>query len=674
MRPPCRSTLRTPLLLALLVSTARGQTQEDDSPIAAALERANATLDEIAAVPTARRNYQNTVLAMDDVQARVFMEARMTGFLAQVSTDPDERARGDRAALHLSNWYSELYKREDLYRALVDFEATEPELGGGEGERFLGRLLRDYRRSGMELPAADRARLLAIDRELTELGIQFRSNIDEDESVLLLTPEECAGVPQAFLDSLPVAAGLYVARLSGPVAGYFFGDCEVQATRRKMSIAYSRRGGRRNVDVLEKMLRLRSEQAHLLGYPHIADYVTETRMAQSAAAVWAFYDDLRPKLRKKALQDLAEFQDAKRTHTKDPEAVLEAWDFSFYRNWLMKEKYAVDTKVVRDYFPLDQVTKGLFSVTQELFGLRYVEITERARAAGRTLWHEDVKLFEVWDRETQELLGEFYTDLHPRPGKYTHAAQFPLVLRKRWSDGELTRPLVALVTNFTKPTAEQPSLLSHREVQTYFHEFGHCLHTILSEGDLAEFSGTAVARDFVEAPSQMLENWVWDAEVLARFARHHETGEPLSEEILAGMIAAKNLGSGLSTEGQVFLGLLDMTYHTDEDGELDTTAVRREVYGETRLFPAIDNIFGQASFGHLVGYHAGYYGYLWSLVYAQDMFSRFEAEGIMNPVTAREYRELILARGGTVDALDMVREFLGREPNSKAFLKHLGLE
>ncbi len=199
------------------------------------------------------------------------------------------------------------------------------------------------------------------------------------------------------------------------------------------------------------------------------------------------------------------------------------------------------------------------------------------------MWHEDVKLFEVWDTETEELLGEFYTDLHPRPGKYTHAAQFPLVLRKRWSDGKLTRPLVALVTNFTKPTAEQPSLLSHGEVETYFHEFGHCLHTILSQGDLAEFSGTAVARDFVEAPSQMLENWVWDADVLARFAEHYETGERLSEEILAGMIAAKNLGSGLSTEGQVFLGMLDMTYHTDEDGELDTTAVRREVYEETNV-------------------------------------------------------------------------------------------
>jgi len=674
MRTLCRSALLPVLSLALLATTALAQAPEDASPIADALARANATLDEIAGVPTARRNYENTVLAMDDVQARVFMEARMAGFLAQVSTDPDERARGDRAAADLSNWYSELYKREDLYQALVAFEATEPELGGGEGERFLGRLLRDYRRSGMELPATDRARLLEIDRELTDLGIKFRSNIDEDESVLLLTPEECVGVPQAFLDSLPVAAGLYVAQLSGPVAGYFFGYCEVPTTRHKMSIAYSRRGGQRNVDVLEKMLGLRSEQAHLLGYAHIADYVTETRMAQNAATVWAFYDDLRPKLRKKALQDLAEFQEAKRTHTGDSDAEFAAWDFSFYRNWLMKEKYAVDTKLVREYFSLGQVTKGLFEVTQELFGLRFVEITERAREEGRTFWHEDVKLFEVWDSETQELLGEFYTDLHPRPGKYTHAAQFPLVLRKRWSDGKLTRPLVALVTNFTKPTAEQPSLLSHGEVETYFHEFGHCLHTILSQGDLAEFSGTAVARDFVEAPSQMLENWVWDADVLARFAKHYETGEPLSDEILAGMIAAKNLGSGLSTEGQVFLGMLDMTYHTDEDGELDTTAVRREVYSETRLFPAIENIHGQASFGHLVGYHAGYYGYLWSLVYAQDMFSRFEQEGIMNPVTAREYRNLILSRGGTVDELDMVKQFLGREPNSDAFLRHLGLE
>ena len=646
--------------------------QDEPSPIAAQVEAAAAALQAIVDVPDGERTYENTLLAVDDVQARMFVDTRMTGFMAQVSTDPAERALGRRVSAEVSNWFDELYQREDVYRALVAYDARGPDLEGA-ARRYLDVLLRDYRRAGMDLAPEQREELLAIERQLTELGIEFNRNISEDESYVVLTPEECVGVPERILGELPRSAELHVVELRGPAPFAFFDYCEVEATRRKLSVGYGRRGGRRNVDVLERMIRLRAQKARLLGYRDIASYVTETRMAKDPATVWAFYDELRPKLRRKALQDFAELQGAKRVHLRDSEATLNAWDTGFYQDWLLREKYAVDTQLVREYLPLEAVIEGLFGVAQELFGLRFVEVTERARAAGRPLWHADVKLYEVREGSSRELLGEFYTDLHPRPGKYSHAAQFPLRVRKRWADGSLTRPLVALVTNFTRPTADAPALLSHDEVETFFHEFGHCLHSILSEVDLYEFSGAAVARDFVEAPSQMLENWMWDPEVLGRFARHYETGEPLPEEVIEGMIAARNLGSGLSTEAQVFLGVMDMTYHTDADGELDTTAVRREVYRETRLFPPVENVWGQASFGHLVGYEAGYYGYLWSLVYAQDMFSRFEADGIMNPELARDYRQKVLARGGTADALELVRDFLGREPSSDAFMRHLGL-
>ena len=643
---------------------------QDDSPIAAAIAAADAAVAEIVNRPASERTFANTVQALDDVQTRFFIDARMPGFMAQVSTDPEVREIGRRASADLGNWYDRLYKREDVFAVLKDMEArgVAPD---GEGARYLEKLLRDYRRSGMDLPTADRARLAEIDEELNELGIEFQQNINDDESRLFFTLEECAGVPQEHLDSLPRAGDLVVVRLISSVARPFWEQCEVEDTRAKISTSFAFRAGEKNVAVLERMLRLRAEKAHLLGYADIAEYETEVKMAEDPDTVWGFYEELRPKLRVKALADFEEFQGAKREHTGDPTAVLESWDFSFYKAWLMRERYAVDTQKVREYFPVEQVTQGIFDVTQDLFGLRFEEVTEEARAQRRT-WHEDVHLYEVYDRDTDELLGSFFTDLHPREGKYTHAAQFPLEPRKRWVDGSLNRPIVALVCNFSKPTADRPALLSHSEVRTFFHEFGHCLHSILTEAEYAEFSGTSVARDFVEAPSQMLENWIWDAGVLGRFARHYETGEPLPDEVLDGLVAARNLGSGLSTEGQVFLGMLDFTYHTDPDGELDTTAVRKDVYAETRLFTPIE-VPGQASFGHLVGYNAGYYGYLWSLVYAADMFSRFEAEGIMNPATAREYREKVLAKGGTADALDLVRDFLGREPSSDAFLRQLGL-
>lgn len=642
--------------------------------VEAKLADATAAIDAIVARPVGEQTFENSVLAIDDAQAHAFMDTRMTSFLANVSTDAAVRERGREASAAVSNWFNELYKRKDLYEVLEGFEPMLDSLEGSH-RHYLEVLLRDYRRNGMDLSYEDSSRLLEIDRELNELGIAFRQAIDEDETIAFFTNEECRGVPESFLASLPRSAGMIQVELKGAATSYFFGYCDVPETRQRLSMLYGRRGGRKNVDRLERMIALRAEKARLLEYATFADYRVETRMAQSAENVAAFYADLQPKLRRKALADLEEFNAAKREHTGDADATLDAWDFSFYRNWLLREKYAVDTQLVRQYFSLDSVTEGMFGVYQDLFGIRFTEITDDARAAGTpVIWHEDVRLFQVHDAGTEELLGEFYIDLHPRPGKYSHAAQFPLLIRKRWRDGSLTLPRVALVCNFTKPTATEPSLLSHGEVETYFHEFGHCLHSILTEVEMYEFAGTAVARDFVEAPSQMLENWIWDADILGRFARHYETGEPLPSDVLDSMVAAKNLGSGLSAEGQVYLGMMDFMFHTDPDGEVDTTAVREDVYARTRLFPVTENLHGQASFGHLVGYEAGYYGYLWSLVYAADMFSRFESEGIMNPETARDYRRKVLARGGTVPALQMVTEFLGREPNADAFLRELGLD
>ncbi len=648
--------------------------QEDPSPIAAQIEAANATIDAIVSRPAADRTFENSVRAVDDIQGHAFMDSRMTAFLGQVSPDTSVRATGRRASTDLSNWFGELYKRRDLFLVLESFEPTLSSLSGAD-RHYLEVLLRDYRRNGMGLTQEERDQVLAVDREINELGVAFRTAINDDETMGFFTAEQSRGVPQDFLDSLPQSGGMYHVPVRGGAPGYYFDYCEVESTRQTLSLLYGIRGGTQNVDRLERLLSLRAKKAAMLGYSSTAEYEVQNRMTGRPEVVMAFYDELRPKLRRKALQDLEEFTAAKREHTGDADAKLNAWDFSFYHDWLLRERYAVDSQLVRQYFPFEAVTEGMFGVYQDLFGVRFTETTDRAREAGTPmLWHEDVQLFEVHDQETGELLGEFYIDLFPRPGKYSHAAQFPLRVRKRWLDGTLTLPRVALVCNFTKPTEVAPSLLTHDEVETYFHEFGHCLHSILTEVEYYEFTGTSVARDFVEAPSQMLENWIWDAEVLGRFARHYETGEALPAKILEGLVAAKNLGSGMRTEGQVYLGMMDFTFHSDPDGDVDTTAVREEIYAKTRVFPVTRNLHSQGSFGHLVGYQAGYYGYLWSAVYAQDMFSRFEEEGIMNRETAREYRKKVLARGGTVPALDLIKDFLGREPNADAFLRHLGLD
>jgi thimet oligopeptidase len=401
-------------------------------------------------------------------------------------------------------------------------------------------------------------------------------------------------------------------------------------------------------------------------------------MSKNAETVVEFYEKLRPLVRKKAKLDHAEYLAAKRADTGNPNAKFEPWDSSFYKNRLMKEKYAVDAQRVQEYFPLDRCIDGLFSITQSLYGIEYRDVTDRARAAGRPLWHDDVMLYEVWDTATGDMLGEFYLDLHPRDNKYGHAAQWGLAQHKTWSDGRTTKPLAALVCNFTKPTQSKPSLLTHDEVETFFHEFGHCLHTILSEANYWEFAGTSVERDFVEAPSQMFENWVWSPDVLRTFARHYETGEPFPDELLDGMIKAKNLGSGMLAERQFYYGFYDLSCHLDPSGGVDTTQLAMDLWDPAKenieLYDPVDETYFQAAFGHLVGYQAGYYGYQWSLVYACDMFQRFKELGMLSPSAGRYYRDRILARGGTADGLDLVKDYLGREPDMSSYLKHLGLE
>ena len=655
-------------LLALFSSAAPAPWQEpSDSPIAVA----DAAIAKLVAIPASERTVANTLVAIDDAFAQLFEDARFEGFLSNVSTDPEERARGRDSQREFSNWIDRLGKNEEVFRAVSELAARNQAMTE-EQQRLFDDTMRDYKRAGLDLPDEKRARLAEIDEELNGLGSDFRQNIADDETVVFYTKDELKGVPESFIATLKRVGELYIVSMKGASISTILGYCEVEMSRHKMGAAAGRRGGRRNVTILESLLKLRHERATILGYRNTAEYVLEAKMAKTPETVIAFYDDLRPKVRAKAAADFAEYEAAKRQHTGDPDAKLGAIDVSFYTNWLKREKYAVDTRTLREYFSMDSVTEGMFGVYQDLFGITFNEITEEARGT-RPMWHEDVRLFEVIDNGSNELLGEFYLDLFPREGKFSRAAQFPLRLRKVWADGRISTPLVALVCNFTEPSADLPSLLSHREVTIYFHEFGHCLHSILTEVGLATLAGTNVPRDFVEAPSQMLENWTWQPEILERFAKHYKTGEPLPREIIEGMIAAKNLGAGFNNEGQVYLGLMDMRFHMDDDGIVDTTQVCEDTYRDARMFEPVDNLVRQASFGHLVGYEAGYYGYLWSAVYAQDMWSRFEASP-MDPAVAAEYRRQVLAKGGTRDALDLVRGFLGREPNGAAFLKHLGLD
>lgn len=637
-----------------------------------AIKKAEASIEQIVAIPDKDRNFDNTVGAIDDLFAQLRLDTEFTQFMAYVSPDAETREKGEAAEEQIRNWSIGISQREDLYQAVKAYADSHPPLKG-EQKRLLTESLREYRRAGMELDPESREKLKEIKVELNKLSMEFDKNIREDETRVPLTAEELVGLPDGWLETQPSSNGLYLVGMDYPSFLPIMDYCENETTRQKVWTIFKRRGGEQNVRLLEKILKLRAEAASMLGYDNAADFEIEVRMAKNSKTVLEFYEKLRPLVRKKAKLDFEEFTEAKRQFTGDPDAVLYPWDQSFYEKRLLKDKYAVDSEKVREYFPMDRVTEGLFSITQSLYGVTYKEVTDEAAERGYPLWHEDVKLYEVTDNETGELLGEFFLDLHPRPNKYGHAAQFGLYPRKRWADGSVQKPVVALVCNFTKPTDDKPSLLTHDEVETYFHEFGHCLHSILTRANYADQSGTSVARDFVEAPSQMFEHWVWNADVLNQFAKHYETGEDFPVDLLEGMISAKNLGSGMKAEHQIYYGMCDLTYHLAEGGDVDTTQVGLDLFGEIELYEPIPETRFQSAFGHLMGYQAGYYGYLWSLVYAEDMFQRFKERGMLNPEAGRYYRDHILARGDTIEAMEMVKEYLGREPKMEPFLDHLGL-
>ncbi len=654
------------LATAALTPSVPQTPQELTQRFGAAMQEANERIAAIIAVPDSQRTFDNTVLAMDDINAHFDRDGNLLAFMGYVHPDPAMRdaARGCEEAW--TNWYIDLGKNETLYTSIKSYADTNPSLTG-EDARLLRFILRDYRRAGMDLSADQRAELTDVEKRLNELSIEFDQNILDDATTLLLTEEELEGMPEDYIAGLNKTGDLYSLGMDYPTSIPILEHSPNEQTREKMWLSRRRRA-KANVDVLEKILKLRARQAQILGYDHASDFENEIRMSRNAAAVERFYATLRPLLASKAEKDLALLTAAKRECTDDPNAKLRPWDFGYWKERVRKRDYDVDSNVVKEYFPFATVRDGIFEITQNLYGIDYRPIKAPADAP---LWHEDVEYFEVVDRASGVVLGEFTMDMYPREGKYGHAAQWGIVPRKVWPDGSVQRPVAALVCNFPKPTEDRPSLLTHDQAKTFFHEFGHCLHTLLTETDTTRFAGTRVERDFVEAPSQMLESWVWSAETLPLMSGHYETGEPLPTDMLERMIAAKSLCKGMLDQGQVWLGSIDQAYHTSPDGDVDTTQVGLDMVEQCTLLEAVPNTWFQAAFGHLTGYQGGYYGYLWSKVFAEDMAERFKELGMLNPEAGAWYRDTVLSRGGSADASDMLHDYLGREPKLDAYIRSL---
>lgn len=626
------------------------------------IRRKKRTYAEIRAIPASKRTFENTVYALEASGDRASDETNRISLLKQVSTDPKVRVAASKALERLHKKLIEIEFDPRMYTALKEYAKKNKKLAGPEKLLFED-MMKGYARMGFDLPRPKQARLKENLKQLGKLSLAFDRNLNEYQDHILITETELDGLPQTYRVNLARVGDKYKVTLAYPDVYPFMAGAHNEKRRRELLEKFVRRGGAANVSLLRKMFRLRAENARLLGYKTHADFQTELRMAKSAAAVKKFIDDLERRTRRRVAQDRAMLITDKRQRTGNPRATVGPHDIAYLFKQIWKERFNIDSDIVKEYFPFEHVKKATLETYQELLGVTF------KRRSDLPLWHPDAQMFDVYDTR-DGYLSSFILDLFPREGKYGHACASELTFGRQ--EGRAYRaPLAAMLANFPKPSPENPSLMSHGEVETFFHEFGHIMHFVLTKARYSAQSGFNTALDFAEAPSQMLENWTWNSVMLKRLSRHYKTGHPLPRDLIKRIIGARLFGEAWGVRGQLVLALLDLIIHTKGVG--NPVALYAKL---SRKLLSIDPPHRQlyiAGFGHIAhGYDAAYYGYLWSRVYAEDMFGRFAKEGILNPKTGRDYRRQILEKGSSEKEISLVQNFLGRKPNNKAFLKSIG--
>lgn len=626
-------------------------------------------ISAVSGVDSAKRTFANTMLVIDDIFN--ILQKQQSVYELLVNTHPDKKIRdltGDKYE-KFTSLIDGLYLNEHLYRSVREYSAgTEAKSLTGERKFYLDKLTRDFLRNGMRLSKTDRDKLKTLNQEINELGVQFLKNISTNKDKVFVTSADVPGLSEEFLKPFRKGKDSILFDLSTPTYTMVMSQCKKTETRKKMYVAKMNVGGVANEEVLSKILTKRTEKAQLLGYKTYSEYATGDIMAGTPARVWDFEKKLAADLRPKAQADLDKLLALKAAETGNEEAVLYPYEALYYQTRLLEKDFNVDPEKVKEYFPMQACIDGIFSVYQKIYDVSFVQ------DKNPSTWYKEVVAYAVHDNKTKEQIGYFYLDLYPRADKYNHFGCFSLTGSKTFVSGSKQLKTAALVCNFPLATPEKPSLLPHSMVTTFFHEFGHLMHVILSETELATFAGTNVAIDFVEAPSQIMENWAWQKDVLSQFAKHYKTGEVIPSDLVDRMISARTANSGLNTLQQVYYGTLD--FQLNDNPPLDAKGIYElsgKLQNEITLYPWVEGTHFAAGFGHLNGYGSKYYGYQWSLVYACDMFSEFEKKGALSPEMGERYRKEVLSKGGSNDALKLVSNFLGREPDNKAYLKYLGL-
>lgn len=655
--------------------------------IGEALERAQAAIDAIAARPAAEATYANTFLALENATEELTQAWGKVTHLQSVADSPELRAAHNAVLPKVSAFFARIPLNAELWQRLkAAAQTSEAKALTGVHRRFVDETMAEFRQAGADVAPEQRARLEVLQTELSQLTQRYSENVldatnawqlvVEDEARLAGLPEHAKAAARRSAESKGLAGWRFT--LHQPSQEPFMVYLHDAALRREMwtaAVGVGASGAQDNTALIARVLALRAEKAALLGKAHFADLVLERRMAKDGARALAFLEDLRERARGAFDRECRELEEFKAAETKQPRARLAPWELAYWSEKLRRSRYDFDEEWLRPFFPMDQVIAGLFELCQRVFGLR---IQERPAGDGET-WHPEVKFYDVRDRDGRQV-GSFYADWHPRESKRGGAWMNYLITGGPRADGTRAPHLGLICGNLTPPSPGKPALLTHREVETIFHEFGHLLHHLLGEVEIKSLNGVNVAWDFVELPSQMMENWCWERESLDLFARHHETGATIPAELFAKMTAARTFRAATATMRQLSLAKMDLLMHTR------TAEFASEADVEPRLRAAIEECLVPTEppgptivkrFTHIfsdpVGYAAGYYSYKWAEVLDADAFTRFKREGIFNAETGAAFVRHILSRGNSADPAELYRAFMGRDPDLGALLQRCGL-
>ena len=621
------------------------------------IAKARAAIAKLKAVK-GTRTVENTLALYDEAIRQIDAAGAQTSLMQNVSPEEAVRTAAEKAQQAVSAYATELSLDRAVYDALSGLDVSKAD---DETRYYVKRTLRDFRLAGVDKDPATREKVKKLQAELVEISQAFDRNIRDDKrTVVAKSAAELDGLPKDFIDRhKPAADGGITLTIDYPDAVPVSTYAKNEEFRKKMYMEYNNRAYPKNIDVLKQMIAKRDELAKLIGFPTWADYITADKMVGTAKNASDFIDGVVQASGERNQREYQVLLDRKRKDTPGATAV-QLWENVYYMEQVRKSDYNFDSQSVRPYFPFDEVKKGVLDVTSRMFGVEF------RPAPNVPVWDPSVECYEMYDGG--KLAGRFYFDLHPRANKYNHAAEFDV---RTGLEGRQI-PEACLVCNFPGGQAGDPGLMEYSDVTTFFHEFGHLLHALFSgHHRWIGIGGIRTEQDFVEAPSQMLEEWTKNPAVLASFAKHYQTGQPIPAELVNQMNRANDFGKGLQVRRQMVYAGTSLACYDRDPKTLDTSALIREMVNKYQPFPFVEGTHWQCSFGHLDGYSAVYYTYMWSLVIAKDLFAHFDSNNLLAPGAATQYRDCVLAPGGSKPAAELVECFLGRPFNNQAWKKWL---